>query len=123
MEFERIAMNPAETALQREANLKAADLYTKAGNMPKAVAMLETFVVTYPTPVSDSIEARQKLADIAGTAGDVEKRALAARDRRTPIAARAPGAPIARNTSPPSRSSRWLRRRATSSAASRWCCR
>ena len=74
VEFERIAMNPAETSdVQREANLTAADLYAKAGNTPKAVGMLERFVVTYPTPVADSVEARQKLADIAGTAGQADK--------------------------------------------------
>jgi tetratricopeptide (TPR) repeat protein len=74
VEFERIALNPAESKdVQREANLTAADLYTKAGNTTKSVAMLERFVVTYPTPVADSIEARQKLADIAGTAGQAEK--------------------------------------------------
>jgi tetratricopeptide (TPR) repeat protein len=74
VEFERIALNPAESKdVQREANLTAADLYTKAGNTPKAVGMLERFVVTYPTPVVDSIEARQKLADIAGTAGQIDK--------------------------------------------------
>jgi tetratricopeptide (TPR) repeat protein len=74
VEFERIAFNPAESRdVQREANLQAADLYAKAGNTPKAVGMLEKFVVTYPTPVADSIEARQKLADIAGTAGQLDK--------------------------------------------------
>src|SRR6188768_4267175 len=74
VEFERIAMNPAESKdIQREANLQAADLYAKAGNTPKAVGMLERFVVTYPTPVADSIEARWKLAEIAGTAGNIEK--------------------------------------------------
>ena len=74
MEFERIAMNPAESRdIQREANLSAADLYTKAGNTPKAVGMLERFVVSYPSPVADSIEARQKLADIAGTGGQIDK--------------------------------------------------
>jgi tetratricopeptide (TPR) repeat protein len=74
VEFERIAMNPAETRdVQREANLTAADLYTKAGNTPKAVGMLERFVVNYPTPAADSIEARQKLADIAATAGQLDK--------------------------------------------------
>jgi tetratricopeptide (TPR) repeat protein len=74
VEFERIAMNPAETKeIQREANLQAADLYAKAGNTPKAVGMLERFVVTYPTPVADSVEARWKLAEIAGTAGNIEK--------------------------------------------------
>ena len=74
VEFERIAMNPAESKdIQREANLQAADLYAKAGNTPKAVGMLERFVVTYPTPVADSIEARRKLAEIAGTAGNIDK--------------------------------------------------
>jgi len=74
VEFERIAMNPAESKdIQREANLSAADLYAKAGNTPKAVGMLERFVVTYPTPVADSVEARWKLAEIAGTAGNIEK--------------------------------------------------
>jgi tetratricopeptide (TPR) repeat protein len=74
VEFERIALNPAETRdIQREANLQAADLYGKAGNTVKAVGMLERFVVTYPTPVADSIEARQKLADIAATAGNIDK--------------------------------------------------
>jgi hypothetical protein len=74
VEFERIAMNPAESKdIQREANLQAADLYAKAGNTPKAVGMLERFVVTYPTPVADSIEARWKLAEIAGSAGNIDK--------------------------------------------------
>jgi tetratricopeptide (TPR) repeat protein len=74
VEFERIALNPAETKeIQREANLQAADLYAKAGNTPKAVGMLERFVVAYPTPVADSVEARWKLAEIAGTAGNLEK--------------------------------------------------
>jgi tetratricopeptide (TPR) repeat protein len=74
VEFERIASNPAESKdIQREANLQAADLYGKAGNTAKAVTMLERFVVTYPTPVSDSIEARQKLADLASTAGNAER--------------------------------------------------
>ena len=74
VEFERIATNPAETRdIQREANLQAADLYAKAGNTPKAVGMLERFVVTYPTPLVDSIEARWKLAEISGTAGNIEK--------------------------------------------------
>jgi tetratricopeptide (TPR) repeat protein len=87
VEFERIALNPAESRdIQREANLSAADLYAKAGNTSKAVGMLERFVVTYPTPVSDSIEARQKLADIAGQAGNTEgqrrwQREIVAADR------------------------------------------
>lgn len=74
-EFERIAADPKESKqVQREALLQSADLYTKANNMPKAVGMLEKFVATNPTPVSDAMEARQRLADIAGKSGDVVKR-------------------------------------------------
>jgi tetratricopeptide (TPR) repeat protein len=75
VEFERIAADPKEDRkVQREALMQSADLYTKANNMPKAVAMLEKFVATNPQPVSDAMEARQRLADIAGKSGDVVKR-------------------------------------------------
>lgn len=74
-EFERIALDPKEDrSVQREALLQSADLYSKANNEPKAVAMLERFVETHPTPVGDAIEARQRLADIAERGGDVVKR-------------------------------------------------
>ena len=83
VEFERIAMNPAETKdIQREANLQAADLYAKAGNTPKAVGMLERFVVTYPTPVADAIEARLETRRHRRRGRQHRKAALmAARDR------------------------------------------
>lgn len=74
-EFEQIAANPAEDRkVQREALLQSADLYSKANNTPKAVAMLEKFIAGNPTPVSDAEEARQRLADYAGKSGDVAKR-------------------------------------------------
>lgn len=75
VEFERIAADPKEDRkVQREALMQSADLYTKANDMPKAVSMLEKFVATNPTPISDAMEARQRLADIAGKNGDVAKR-------------------------------------------------
>jgi cellulose synthase operon protein C len=74
-EFERIASNPAEQhAVQREALLQSADLYAKAGNTPKATNMLERFVDTNPTPVTDAQEARQHLAEYAQRSGDVARR-------------------------------------------------
>ena len=74
VEFERIAMNPAESKdIQREANLQAADLYAKAGNTPKAVGMLERFVVTYPTPVADSDRGAPEARRHRGTAGNIDK--------------------------------------------------
>jgi len=75
VEFERIASDPKESRqVQREALIQSAELYTRANNTPKAVSMLEKFVATNPTPVSDAMEARQRLADIAGSSGDVVKR-------------------------------------------------
>ena len=74
-EFERIAATPTEQpAVRREALLQSADLYARAGNTPKAVAMLEKFVETNPTPVADAVEARQKLADYASKGGDTTRR-------------------------------------------------
>jgi tetratricopeptide (TPR) repeat protein len=74
-EFERIAADPKEDRkVQREALMQSADLYTKANNMPKATAMLEKFIATNPTPVSDAMEARQRLADYADKNHDVVKR-------------------------------------------------
>jgi tetratricopeptide (TPR) repeat protein len=74
-EFERIASNPAEDrGVQREALMQSADLYAKAHNTPKAVAMLEKFVGSNPSPVVDAEEARQRLADYAGTGGDTARR-------------------------------------------------
>jgi tetratricopeptide (TPR) repeat protein len=67
VEFERIAANRGEdAAVRREATLQAADLYEKAGDGAKSMAMLERFVANYPTPLADAIEARQRLADVAG---------------------------------------------------------
>jgi cellulose synthase operon protein C len=74
-EFERIAANPAEShAVQREALMQSADLYTRAGNAARAMTMLEKFVDTNPTPVSDAEEARQRLADYAAQRGDTAGR-------------------------------------------------
>jgi len=74
-EFERIANNPTEDhAVQREALMQSADLYAKAGNTPKAMGMLEKFVETNPTPITDAEEARQRLANYAAQSGNVARR-------------------------------------------------
>jgi tetratricopeptide (TPR) repeat protein len=74
-EFEHIAAYPTEDkGVQREALMQSADLYAKAGNTPKATAMLEKFVDTNPTPLNDAMEARQRLAEYAQKSGDVARR-------------------------------------------------
>jgi len=74
IEFERISLDPKEEpAVRREALLQSADLYGEAKDTQKAIAMLERFVAEYPTPVVDAMEARQRLAELAGRAGDINR--------------------------------------------------
>jgi tetratricopeptide (TPR) repeat protein len=74
-EFERIASAPGEDpAVAREATMRAADLYDKAGNVERSTAMLEQYVQRYPVPVPEAMEARARLADIAAKANNVTRR-------------------------------------------------
>ncbi len=74
-EFERIASSPGEDpAVAREATMRAADLYEKAGNLDRTIVMLEQFVQRYPQPVADAMEARARLADLAAKSNNVTRR-------------------------------------------------
>jgi len=74
-EFGRIAGTSGEDrAVQREALMQSADLYSKAGNTTKAMGMLEKYVDTNPTPLAAAEEARQRLADYAQERGDTARR-------------------------------------------------
>jgi TolA-binding protein len=75
VEFERISQSPGESPdVQREATLRAADLYDKAGNTTKSRAMLEAFVKHFPQPLNPAMEARNKLSVIATKLGDTGAR-------------------------------------------------
>ena len=96
-EFERIAV--AETSsdeVRREALWKAAELYEAGGIVASEKRVLEDIVARYPDPLSESIEARYRLLEIAETQGnsaevtarlndiiDVDARAGAQRTDRT----------------------------------------
>jgi TolA-binding protein len=74
-EFERIAASPAESPeVQREATLRAAELYDKAGNTAKSKSMLEAFVKHFPQPLNPAMEARSQLSAIAAKSGDFSGR-------------------------------------------------
>jgi tetratricopeptide (TPR) repeat protein len=74
LEFERISGNAAEDpAVRHEALTRAADLYAKAGNPVKTVAMLQRVVAEYPTPVPEAIEVREQLAQMAAKSGDTAR--------------------------------------------------
>ena len=71
-EFEQIAAAPGEAPdVQREATLRAAELYDKAGNPAKSKVMLEAFVKRFPQPLNPAMEARNKLSAIAARSGDL----------------------------------------------------
>ena len=74
LEFERISTNTTEeTAVRREALMRAADLYGKAGNQVKTVAMMEREVAEYPTPIPAAIEVREQLAQLAAKSGNTAR--------------------------------------------------
>ena len=74
VEFEHISSNATEEpAVRHEALTRAADLYGKAGNDSKSVAMLQRLVAEYPTPVPDAIEVRARLAQLAAKSGDTAR--------------------------------------------------
>ena len=74
VEFEHISTNATEEpAVRREALTRAADLYGKAGNPVKTVAMMEREVAEYPTPIPDAVEVREQLAQLAAKAGNTAR--------------------------------------------------
>nr|MBP6514874.1 tetratricopeptide repeat protein [Steroidobacteraceae bacterium] len=89
-EFVRISDSAAESLeLRREALLHAADLYGQAQLPAREAQTLAVFVERYPTPMPPALEARQRLADLAASAGD---EALRQRWLRDIVAAEKAGA-------------------------------
>ena len=96
-EFERIAVAESSSDdVRREALWKAAELYEAGGIVASEKRVLENIVARYPDPLSESIEARYRLLEIAETQGnsaevtarlneiiDVDARAGAQRTDRT----------------------------------------
>jgi len=70
-EFERISVAEASTDdVRREAIWKAADLYKESGTTSSEHRVLEDIIARYPNPLSESIEARYRLLEIARSSGD-----------------------------------------------------
>jgi len=71
VEYERIAgLAGIEPQVQREALWQAAGLYGQANALADQRRIYGLIVAQFPEPFSESLEARQKLADLAGQAGD-----------------------------------------------------
>ena len=73
-EFERIADTSADPDVQREALWRAGELYESTAQIAAASTAYGRFVSRFPDPISQSIEARQKLADFATTLGNTPER-------------------------------------------------
>ncbi len=74
-EFRRIAAaGSTAPAMQREALWQAANLYRDTGGVADERAVLGDIVERFPAPVAEAVEARQRLADLAGEAGDAAGR-------------------------------------------------
>ncbi|RPI62624.1 MAG: outer membrane protein assembly factor BamD, partial [Lysobacterales bacterium] len=79
-EFERIADGDGPVEVRREALWRSAELYETTGQGAAAAAAFGRFVYRYPSPVAEAVEARQKLIDMSGAAGNHAERARWMRD-------------------------------------------
>jgi TolA-binding protein len=79
-EFERIANGDGPVEVKREALWRSAELYEKTGQSVAATTAYGTFVERYPSPVVAAVEARQKLIDLSGAAGNRAERTRWMRD-------------------------------------------
>jgi len=70
-EFERIAIaDGSDEEVRREALWKAAELYRQSGITSGEQRVLEDIVARYPNPISESIEARYRMLEIAEADGN-----------------------------------------------------
>ncbi len=80
-EFERIAVaQTSSDEVRREALWKAAELYKQSEATNDEKRVLENIVARYPDPLSESIEARFRLVEIAESNGDNNARMAGLRD-------------------------------------------
>ncbi len=79
-EFERIADGDGPVEVRREALWRSAELYENTGQTVAAAAAFGRFVERYPSPVAESVEARQKLIELSAAAGNHAERARWMRD-------------------------------------------
>jgi len=74
-EFERIGASHEDPTLRREALWQSAELYSSAGQPNEAVSMYQQYVLQFPQPVEQAVEARQRIATHYTTANNsIEQR-------------------------------------------------
>ena len=63
-EYEQIAHKSSDTALQKEALQKSAQLYAKAKDYPAAIKIYRRYIARFPDPIESALEARNELAQL-----------------------------------------------------------
>jgi len=80
-EYEKIAnAESSSPEVRREALWKAAELYESSGSITSEHRVLNDIVARYPNPLSESIEARYRLLEIAGASGNEAERVARLQD-------------------------------------------
>lgn len=73
-EFERIEQEATDPTLQRQANIRAAELYDEAGRQAAAIEVYLRYVRNYPEPVEFNVETRNRLAELYEKTGQANRR-------------------------------------------------
>ncbi|MGD8571131.1 MAG: tetratricopeptide repeat protein [Gammaproteobacteria bacterium] len=73
-EFETMINYQTNVDVRRDMQWKIAELYEEAGNTRELISAYKELINKYPYPLEDSMEARQKLADIYLASGQPDKR-------------------------------------------------
>ncbi len=80
-EFERIARSESSSEdVRREALWKASELYKQTGTLSSEQRVLNDIIARYPNPLSESIEARYRLLEIARQTGNEQERVARLQD-------------------------------------------
>jgi len=70
IEFERIAKNNSNKAIQRDALLQAADSYRRIDKDKDALRVYQQYVKLFPSPAADAVKSYQHIADIYKSKND-----------------------------------------------------
>ncbi|MCU7844612.1 MAG: tetratricopeptide repeat protein [Candidatus Thiodiazotropha sp. (ex Monitilora ramsayi)] len=73
-ELSTISEQGSTPELRQAAGWQSAELYEKAGRVPEAINAYSRYVKAFPTPIDQSIEARQKLVDLYEQQGNPKQR-------------------------------------------------
>ena len=74
-EYLRLGQDRQQTdVLQREALLRAADIYARTGAVRQAISNYELYLERFPEPATDAVDVMQQLADLESDNGNTRRR-------------------------------------------------